>query len=568
MHSCIRDRPLSDRSTTFTDHLDTVAYWRNAYIKSEETQVQLRARVTELEQGKEGSDGTILRTLAWTRSPRKRKRTTTDLVEASSQEGQKRARVRTTPTISSAQKVGRTGTRLEIATSENALQEVSVLTEEIEGSALRPCNHLIHNLYLLQQVVAHSDPDHKELTTALCGVSASICKLILATHSSKNVQIAGPSPVNESEIREHDRSAALPGPFEDVKATVLAIRRAFPSLLEGLHRLNSLPSSTQARGQVIWSLTKIFDVLLEQIDSLCTVHSPQLPKVAPRVSKSRTKTQVLVTATQETQSRPKTRTPCQACRSRHRKCDGRVPTCRNCENWRTQCKRDTHPDSGNATSSKSSPSITSPPESALRLCELAKTMMKCLDVAIPSHTEVLEGCLFLLLKRVGEALKVFVFEDGIIQDLQVDAIRSTAAKETATNHQAVQAQAPCLIYLLEEAKSITLTLNSQPHSTPIFTELPQQSRTLSSTLSTTNLSNHAQIRLQHTLLTAVFGDQTRSDFQATFIPPDTPIGESMTAKFSECTRGEGIRDWFKQEVWRIIGWDALRLAIQLGEEKR
>lgn len=443
-----------------------------------------------------------------------------------------------------------------------------MVTEGIEGSALRPCNPLIHNLYLLQEVVAHRDPDHKELATALCGVSASICKLIVATYSSKNEQVARPSPVNESEIREHDRSAALSRPSEDVKATVLAIRRAFPSLLEGLHRLNSLPGGPQARGQVIWSLTKIFDVLLEQMDSLSTVHSPQFPKVAPRVPKSRTKTQVLVTATQKTQLRPKTRSPCQACRSRHRKCDGRVPTCRNCENWRTQCKRDSHPDSGNATSSKSSPSITSPPESALRLCELATTMMRCLDVAIPSHTEVLEGFLFLLLKRVGEALKVFVFEDGIIQDLEVDGIRSTAPKETATNHQAIQAKAPCLIYLLEEAKSIKLTLDSPPDATPTFTELPRQSRVPSSTSPTMNLSNHAQIRLQHTLLTAVFGAQTRSDFQATFAPPETPIGESMTAKFSECIRAEGVRDWFKQEVWRIIGWDALRRAIQLGEDKR
>ena len=42
----------------------------------------------------------------------------------------------------------------------------------------------------------------------------------------------------------------------------------------------------------------------------------------------------------------------------------------------------------------------------------------------------------------------------------------------------------------------------------------------------------------------------------------------MTAKFSEGIRTEGVRDWFKQEVWRIVGWDALKRAIQLGEDKR
>ena len=42
----------------------------------------------------------------------------------------------------------------------------------------------------------------------------------------------------------------------------------------------------------------------------------------------------------------------------------------------------------------------------------------------------------------------------------------------------------------------------------------------------------------------------------------------MTAKFSEEIRAEGVKDWFKQEVWRIVGWDALKRAIQLGEDKR
>lgn len=568
MHSCIRDRSLSDHSTTSTNHLDTIAYWRNAYIKSEETQVQLRARVAELEQGKEGSNGRILGTLARTRSPRKRKRATNDLAEASDNSGQKQARVRTTSTISSAQKEGHEDTRLETAISEDTFQEVSVINERIERSALRPCKLLIHNLYFLQEVVAQRNSDHKELATALCGVSAGICKLILAIHNSKDVQNAGPSPINESEIREHDGSAALSRPSEDVKATVLVIRRAFPSLLEGLHGLNSLPDGPQARGQVIWSLTKVFDVLLEQICSLSTGYPPQLPKTAPHVPKSRTRTQVLVTTSQETQSRSKTRIPCQACRSRHRKCDGRVPTCRNCENWRTQCKRDIHPDSGNATSSQSSSSITTPPESALTLCELATTMMRCLDVTIPSHAEVLEGFLFLLLKRVGEALKVFVFEDGILQDPGVDGIISTAPNGTATNHKAIHAQAPCLIYLLEQAESLTLTLNSQPQAITNSTELPGEPSTLSSTPTTMTLSNHAQTRLQHTLLTAVFGDQTRSDFRAAFTPPDTSMGENVTANFRERIRAEGVRDWFKQEVWRIVGWDALKRTIHLGEDKR
>ena len=459
-------------------------------------------------------------------------------------------------------------TRLEIETSEDAFQEVSVVTEGIERSALRPCNLLIHNLYLLQDVMAQRSSDHKELATVLCGVSAGICKLILAIHSSKDIKDAESSLVNESKIREHDGSAALSRPSEDVKATVLAIRRAFPNLLEGLHRLNSLPGGPQARGQVIWSLTRIFDVLLEQIYSLSTVRPPQPPKTAPRVPKSRTKTQVLVTAAQETQSRPKIRTPCQACRSRHRKCDDRVPTCRNCESWRTQCKRDIHPISGNATSSKSSSPITSPPESVLTLCELVTTMMRCLDVTIPSHTEVLEGFLFLLLKRVGQALKVFVFDNGILQEPEVDGIGSTTPKGTATNHQAIQAQAPCLVYLLEQAQLFTINLNFQPQAIPNSTELPQKPRTPSSTPSTMTLSNHAQIRLQHTLLTAVFGNQTRSDFQAAFTAPTTPIGEIMTAKFGEGIRAEGVQDWFKQEVWRIIGWDALKRAIQLGEDTR
>ena len=468
--------------------------------------------------------------------------------------------------VSSAQKEGHTDSRLEIGTSEDPLREMSVVTGRIEGSALRPRNPLIHDLYLLQEVLAQRNPDPKELATTLCAVSASICKLILAMHSSKNVQYTKRSRAEQSQVREHNGSAALLTPPEDVKTTLLAIPRAFPSLLKGLQRLDNLPGGPQARGQVVWSMIKIFDGLLEQIYNLSTVHASQPPKPAPRVSKSRLETQVTATP-EETQSRPKTRAPCQACRKRHRKCDGRLPTCKNCEYWRTQCKRDIHPSSGNALSSASPLPFTTPPESALTLCELTITMMKCLDVTIPSHLEVLEGFLFLLLKRVGQALKVFVFEYGILQDLERDGIGSTAPNGIATHHQVIEGQAPCLIYLLEQAQSFTRTLGFQTQPISSSSELPQNPTTSSPTPSSTTLSNHAHVRLQHTLLTAVFGDQTRSDFQAAFTPPNAPIGDNMAAKFSEKVRAEGVRDWFKQEVWRIIGWDALKRAIQLGEDK-
>lgn len=466
--------------------------------------------------------------------------------------------------VSSGQKEGRTDSRLELGTSEDSLREMSIVTERIVGSALRPHNPLIHDLYLLQKVLAQENSDAKELATALCGVSASICKLISAMHSSKNVQTARPSPVDRSDTHRKDDSAALSS-----KTTLLATRQAFSSLLEGLHRLSNLPGGSQARGQVIWSLIRIFDRLLDQIYSSSPVHASQPPETTPRISKPRTKTQRLVSATPEdTQSRPKTRTPCQACRKRHRKCDGRVPICRNCEHWKTQCRREIHPSSGNTTSSKSPPPFNRPPESALTLCELTIAMMRCLDGTIPSDVEVLEGFLFLLLKRVGQAFRIFVFEDGILQDPEFEGIGSAAPNQTAINHQVIEAQAPCLIYLLEQAQLYTLSLHLQPQAIPHSAELAQNPTTPSSNRSSTTLSNHAHIRLQHTLLTAVFGDQTRSDFQAAFTPPKAPIDEDMTAKFSDRIQAEGLRDWFKQEVWRIIGWDALKRAIQLGEDKR
>ena len=505
-----------------------------------------------------------LRTLASTRSPRKRKRAATDFAEASSDGSQKQAKVRTTSALTSAQKEDHTDSRLEVATSKDCLRGMSVLTEGIESSALRPCNLLIRNLYLLQEVLAQRDSDPKELATALCDISSSICNLILAMHSSKDLQHARPSLVGKPEVRNHNGSAAPSRPCEDVKTTLLAIRQAFPSLLEGMHRLNNLPGGSQARGQAIWSLIKIFDGLLDQIYSLSTAQASQPPDNAPRASKSRTKTQLLVTATpEETQSRSKTRTPCQACRKRHRKCDSRIPTCRNCECWKMQCKRDIHPCSGNAPSSKSRPTFTTPPEDALILCELTIAMMRCLDVTIPSDMEILEGFLFLLLKRVGQALKVFVFEDGILQDPEVDSIGSTAPNGIATNHQATEAQAPCLIYLLEQAQSFTTTLSIQPQANPKSTELPQNPTLRSSS---TTLSTLACSRLQHTLLTAVFGDQTRNDFQAALSPPKPTISDEVSAKFSEGIRAEGVKDWFKHEVWRIVGWDALREVLRMGED--
>ena len=327
---------------------------------------------------------------------------------------------------------------------------------------------LIKCLYLVQKSLAQGEPDSKQLSTALCTASGSICQIISAIHNTGDQRIGSP-PINDaSTALKYNHGVAVSLVEESFECGFLAVRQAFPCLLKGLLRLESLPEGPPLRGQVIWGLINILGETLNQICNLCATHVRQVPNATPKILETRTKPQRTLTATSSERSlRSPKRNPCLACKQRHRKCDGRAPNCRNCEYWKVPCERGSQLSTSNEPPSSDKKSVTRAPETALRLCELTITMLKRLDTTQASQAEVIEGFTFLLFRRVGDCLRSFVFEDA------EDDPKTTSDHEIATSPQVLEAQAPCLIWLLSQVQSLA----TNPHQSLQPAELlpnPQQ----------------------------------------------------------------------------------------------
>ena len=366
-------------------------------------------------------------------------------------------------------------------------------------------------------------------------------------------------------------STAPSEPRESNLNKLCAASQAFPCLLKGLHKLDDMPQSRAMRGQVIWSFVRMFDDLLERVCYLSATPTAEAPFTMPSSMKTRTQSlQHHAVTSNERSTGPSLRSACLACIERKMRCDEQIPTCGNCQRMRTECKRGA-PLCFTRASSKPTLFIP-PPENALRLCELAITIMAHLDIEKDTDTEVLEGFLFFLLRRVGQGFKQFLF--GVEEDYTSQAQDSNGTQSMAQANpsqretvitEVAEAQAPCLVWILEQALAYTANLNPTVQASRALGNARKRSTSSTSEPRTASLSALARRRLQHTLVTAVFGDQVRADFQPALKPPGTPLQEKLSANFARGIRTHGVKDWFKHEVWRIMGWDVLKGRLEFGE---
>lgn len=72
MKAYIKNGPCLNHARIPERHIDTTAFWRDAYTKSEETQIELRARIAELEKQLREKDTVKSSSLIVTLKKRKR----------------------------------------------------------------------------------------------------------------------------------------------------------------------------------------------------------------------------------------------------------------------------------------------------------------------------------------------------------------------------------------------------------------------------------------------------------------------------------------------------------------
>ncbi|KAL2048122.1 hypothetical protein N7G274_000033 [Stereocaulon virgatum] len=494
LHGCIRkgQRPSQNQGSR---HVDAAAYWRDALTefqaKSVETQLMLRARISELERQLDGNNETDDLASISQSSLRKRRKVANEPPEASNSRIQKRARTKPTATALSRQE-----------------EPLARFVREIESSECDAQGRsFLEHLFKLQEILAQREYDPGQLATALCHTSTGIFQLIASVDCSKGPLDAWAATVAQSTGSRNQKSPTnTPDLLPDSNGNKLrVVSTAFPCLLKGLRKLDTSPDCGTARGHVIWSFVKVFDVLLGRI---CDLSAAQASINVVPLQSTRFTSQ---------------------------------PT-----------------------------SYTLPSDNVLRLCELAVTLIKILDTTRATDLEILEGFTFLLLQRVGRGLNKLVFgaEDvELFREQRVHSMHASSSESSGhsvlADQKLVEAQAPCLIWILERTWAVTAKLSQSSRIKQISNSSPIG---LTPTSATTSLSTVARHRLQHTLIAAVFGDQVRADFQPALKPAGTPPEEEMFARFEGEIKSYGVKDWFKHKVWRLIGWEVLKGHLEFQED--
>ena len=221
----------------------------------------------------------------------------------------------------------------------------------------------------------------------------------------------------------------------------------------------------------------------------------------------------------------------------NRICDLAISQCKNPASRRTQ----------KGKNNRAQMTVQTPPPSTLndkttsKLCHLLVSMAARLEPSKQTHQDILDGFLSFLLSRVGQLLSLFVFSNSFIEDT------TETSPEERNSIEESKSQAPYLIYILSRLNPVT----ARP--------------------SPSLLAEKAMAKLQHTLLKAVFADQTEEFVEALREPRDPGIGlnvNEMVDVLGATGRVSGdVGDWYKSEVWRIVGWEALMKHIEWPDEE-
>lgn len=189
---------------------------------------------------------------------------------------------------------------------------------------------------------------------------------------------------------------------------------------------------------------------------------------------------------------------------------------------------------------------------AFRLCQTFLCILQCLSPEEKAHEAILEGIIFTLLRKIGQRLAWAVFEEEPPAGPGSSALeyREEGKEERDL---AVQAQAPYLVWLLTSL--LELAAKFFP---PEENDLESQEAQTLSTHFPHDISVIARLKLQKTLLKAVYGSDRPEDFEPSFSAPLIPRDLASAVRPTSETVHHDAAESFKTELWRLFGWDVLK----------
>ena len=376
---------------------------------------------------------------------------------------------------------------------------------------------LLHHVNLLQQLSMQSTPEAEQIATHLYKVFELIHSLV------------SPEPQeNQNSLAENSRKASDISDLEEQPSTSSLLRtisKLLPVLLQGMSHTTQAGQSQFPGGAIIYRFVETYSAILHQVCHLA----------------SRTKVPTTPIST--------TFNPCGSLQ--------REQLVQSQTNGTVIIPSTTHSDH------------------LLGLCDLAVAMTMALRCKNPSEARMLEGCLSHLITMIGSGLRTSIFGSSNLDHSDSNSVAGdnepsyspTQNPEHDLLRQAdrlLSAQAPYLIYILARTPtnlpSITnpSTTSHSSHAIPPPAPHPQTPSSV--------LLNLTRRKMQNTLLTAVFPDNAlclmkQQQQSQTLQQPEEPQSTTALRQFEErddlVSGVMEMRDWFKSEVFRLVGWDAL-----------
>jgi hypothetical protein len=202
---------------------------------------------------------------------------------------------------------------------------------------------------------------------------------------------------------------------------------------------------------------------------------------------------------------------------------------------------------------------------ARSLAHFLISLLGLLEKSNSLHQNLFENFAFLLFERVGKRLYYCTFgrhrstfTDGNLLPLP-EPQDATAITKRDTEDMGIRLELKALILILERAMGLAPHHMSSPTS-----KANNSSNRLSRTLSLktlpsapkTRLSVIAKDRLQRTLVTCMYGGKADDEFLDVLTKPMPAMRLSFLQNVAKID-DKHVVQWYKEEVWRLVGWDIL-----------
>ncbi|KAK0302837.1 hypothetical protein LTR01_008511 [Friedmanniomyces endolithicus] len=309
------------------------------------------------------------------------------------------------------------------------------------------------------------------------------------------------------------RFTQLSSGHEVLKTTLTAAGKVVVSLVVGLDRLSKATNGTEMQGQVVYAYVHMFVSLLGTLEEVSEFE----------VVEAQRKTSMPAAAKRPTTSK--------------KMVSSRLPK---------------------------QPHIQDTPSLDAIACFLGG-VIDSLDENVYVHKHLYEGFAYVVLNKLGTRLYTSVFGDArgptiadeITARAQPDGNQDAGGEPTisapALKLEQVKMEAPYLVHLL------TKVMAAAPRYLGAITSDKTGKAKQSDNKGSTNgaLALHAKDRLQRTLVNCIFGTEGLDDedpFMDCLRMPSM-VGQ-LHMPMPKVKEAE-VQDWFKGEVWRLLGWEIL-----------